>query len=155
LEKQLDERDGALKLAQKTQIDMAKMLGERKGEIDDAKWQIEDLEMAKAELEKELAKKKLPTTSDEGLAVQAASDKKALEDMMRENEESARRAEKEIADAKIHTKTAEEQAISAERRLIEAQGQVQTLTTELSSRRNCLSRPKEKLSGSESSSNSR
>ena len=83
LEKQLDEKDGALKSAQKTQIDMAKMLGERKGEIDNAKWQIEDLEMAKADLEKELAKKKLATTPDEGLAVQAASDKKALDDMMR------------------------------------------------------------------------
>jgi hypothetical protein len=67
LEKQLHEKDGALKLAQKTQIDMAKMLGERKGEIDNAKWQIEDLEMTKAELEKELAKKKLATTPDEGL----------------------------------------------------------------------------------------
>jgi hypothetical protein len=53
----LDENDRALKLAQKTQIDMAKMLGERKEEIDNAKWQIEDLEMVKAELEKELAKK--------------------------------------------------------------------------------------------------
>jgi hypothetical protein len=81
----LDENDRALKLAQKTQIDMAKMLGERKEEIDNAKWQIEDLEMVKAELEKELAKK-TATTSDEGLAVQAASDKKALEEVMRQKE---------------------------------------------------------------------
>jgi chromosome segregation ATPase len=135
LEKQLDENDGALKSAQKTQIDMAKMLGERKGEIDNAKWQIEDLEMAKADLEKELAKKKLATTPDEGLAVQAASDKKALEEVMRQKEESARRAEKKLAEAEARFETAEARANAAERQLAEAQCQVQTLTTELSSQK--------------------
>jgi chromosome segregation ATPase len=135
LEKQLDEKDGALKSAQKTQIDMAKMLGERKGEIDNAKWQIEDLEMAKADLEKELAKKKLATTPDEGLAVQAASDKKALEEVMRQKEESARRAEKKLAEAEARFETAEARANAAERQLAEAQCQVQTLTTELSSQK--------------------
>jgi hypothetical protein len=144
MEKQLDEKDGALKLAQKTQIDMAKMLGERKGEIDNAKWQIEDLEMAKAELEKEIAKKKLATTSDEGLVVQTASDKKALEDMMREKEESARRAEKELADGEARFKSAEARATAAERQLAEANGLVQTLTTELSSQKKLYSDAKNK-----------
>lgn len=133
MEKQLDERDEALKSAQKTQIDMAKMLGERKGELDNAKWQIEDLEMGKADLEKELAKKKLATTPDEGLAVQAASDKKALEELMKQKEESARRAEKKLAEGEARFETAEARATAAERQLAEAKGQVQTLTTELCS----------------------
>ena len=133
LEKELDKRDEALKSAQRTQTDMAKMLGERKGEIDNAKWQIEDLEMTKAELEKELAKKKLATTSDEGLAVQAASDKKALEEGMRQKEESARRAEKKLLEGEDLFKTAEARATAVERQLAEAKGEVQTLTTELSS----------------------
>lgn len=146
LEKQLDEKDGALKLAQKTQIDMAKMLGERKGEMDNAKWQIEDLEMAKAELEKELAKKKLATASDEGRVAQAASDKKALEDMMREKEESARRVENELANGEARVKSAEARATAAERQLTEAKGQVQTLATELSSQKKLYSEAKNEAS---------
>ncbi len=86
-------------------------------------------------MEKELAKKKLATASEEGLAVQAASDKKALEIMMKEREESARRVDEKIAEVETRFKSAEARATAAERQLAVAQRQLQTLTTELFSQK--------------------
>jgi predicted nucleic acid-binding Zn-ribbon protein len=54
---------------------------------------------------------------------------------MRHKEESARRAEKKLAEGEARFETAEARATAAERQLAEAKSQVQTLTTELSSQK--------------------